>query len=148
MAVAHSVHEAAARRLATIAQRYTAQRRALVETLASSPRPLTVPEIVAAAPQLPQSSAYRTVTVLIEAGVVRRIAGADDHGRFELAEAISGHHHHLVCVVCGRVEDVAPSPRLERAIGQMVATVASEQGFVIDEHRLDLVGVCTACHTT
>lgn len=145
MAVAPSVHDAVTRRLAQVEQRYTPQRRALVEVLAGSPRPLTVPEIVAAAPQLPQSSAYRTITVLTEAGVVRRVAGADDHGRFELAEEISGHHHHLVCMACGRVEDVAPSPRLELALRDMADTVAGEQGFVIDEHRLDLVGVCADC---
>jgi len=48
----------------------------------------------------------------MEIGVVRRVAGADDHGRFELAEELSGHHHHLVCARCGKVEDVHPSPRL------------------------------------
>lgn len=145
MVVSPSVHEAATRRLQAIDQRYTAQRRVVVETLASSTRPLTVPEILAAAPQLPQSSLYRTVTALIDAGVLRRVAGADDHGRFELAEEMSGHHHHLVCVVCGRVEDVSPSPRLERVLAEMVATVAAEQGFSIDEHRLDLMGVCAGC---
>lgn len=145
MAVAPSVHDAVASRLAQVDQRYTPLRRALVETLAVTPRPLTVPEIVAAAPQLPQSSAYRNVTVLMEAGVVRRVAGADDHGRFELAEEISGHHHHLVCMTCGSVEDVSPSPALERALRAMAGTVAAEQGFLIDEHRLDLVGTCAAC---
>jgi len=106
------VHDEIARRLAGDDQRYTRLRRALVETLAASGRPLTIPEILAATPNLPQSSAYRNVTTLMDAGVVRRVAGTDDHGRFELAEGFSGHHHHLVCATCGKVDDIRASPRL------------------------------------
>lgn len=140
-----SLHEAIALRLAGLEQRYTASRRKLVETLASAGRPLTVPEIVAATPRLPQSSAYRNVTALMEVGVIRRVPGTDDHGRFELAEELSGHHHHLVCAGCGKVEDVRPSDRLERALGEAARSVADEQGYEITEHRLDLLGVCPGC---
>src|ERR1035438_3658842 len=84
--IARSVHEAVSLRLAGVDQRYTHLRKVLVETLAAAGRPLTIPEIVASAPELPQSSAYRNMTALIDVGVVRRVAGADDHGRFELTE--------------------------------------------------------------
>ncbi len=146
VALAPTPHDAVALRLAGLDQRYTPLRRVLVETLASSPRPLTMPEILAAAPELPQSSAYRNVTTLIEAGVVRRVTGTDEHGRYELAEEISGHHHHLVCAACGRVEDVSPSPRLERALGDAARIVADEQGYQVIEHRVDLLGLCPSCH--
>jgi hypothetical protein len=39
---------------------------------------LTVPDLVALHPDVPQSSAHRNVTALMEVGVVRRVAGADD----------------------------------------------------------------------
>ncbi len=139
------VHEAVGLRLAGLDQRYTSLRRVLVETLAQAGRPLTVPEILAAAPELPQSSVYRNVTALIEVGVVRRVAGTDDHGRFELAEELLGHHHHLACASCGQVRDVHPSPRLERALGEAARAVAEEQGYDVTEHRLDLLGLCPDC---
>ncbi|MHB8329025.1 MAG: Fur family transcriptional regulator [Acidimicrobiales bacterium] len=145
MALAPSVHDAVALRLAGLEQRYTRLRRVLVETLATAGRPLTMPEILASAPQLPQSSAYRNITALGDAGVVRRVAGTDDHGRFELAEDLSGHHHHLVCGACGRIEDVRPSPRLERALGEAMRAVAGQQGYDVAEHRLDMVGRCPDC---
>lgn len=132
-------------RLSTLDQRYTTSRRVLVETLAASARPLTIPEVISAAPELPQSSAYRNVTTLIDAGIVRRVAGADDHGRFELSEEFSGHHHHLVCATCGKVEDVHPSPRLERALGDAVRAVAEQQGYRVTEHRVELLGLCPDC---
>ena len=139
------VHETVSLRLAAADQRYTVSRRVLVETLAATGRPLTIPEILAASPQLCQSSAYRNVTALIDAGVVRRVATSEDHWRVELAEEIAGHHHHLVCRVCGRVEDVPPSPTLERALGETARLVAGRTGFVVNEHRLDLVGTCATC---
>ncbi len=143
--LARSVHEAVSLRLATVDQRYTHLRRVLVETLAAAARPLTIPEILASAPELPQSSAYRNMTALIDVGVVRRVVGADDHGRFELAEELSGHHHHFVCATCGKVEDVHPSPKLERALGEAARAVAEEQGYQVTEHELDLLGLCPEC---
>ena len=145
MAVSRSVHEGVSLRLATVDQRYTHMRRILVETLAAAGRPLTVPEILASAPELPQSSAYRNMTTLIDVGVVRRVAGSDDHGRFELAEELSGHHHHFVCARCGKVEDVHPSPKLERALGEAARAVAEEQRYEVTAHQLDLFGVCPDC---
>ena len=140
------LHDAVALRLARLEQRYTKMRQALVETLAGAGRPLTIPEILAATPELPQSSAYRNITALIEAGVARRVTGTDDHGRFELAEELSGqHHHHLVCEQCGKVDDVAPSPRLERALAEAARAAAEEQGYSVTDHRFDLVGVCPDC---
>jgi Fe2+ or Zn2+ uptake regulation protein len=145
VSVPQSVHEQVALRLGGVEQRYTPLRRALVATLAEAGRPLSIREILAASSDLPQSSAYRNVTVLIEAGVVRRLAGVDDHGRFELAEELAGHHHHLACGSCGKVEDVTPSPRLERAMAEAARLVAEEQGYDVIGHQFDLVGVCPAC---
>jgi Fur family transcriptional regulator, ferric uptake regulator len=140
-----SVHDEVAILLARVEQRYTALRRALVETLAAAGRPVTIPEIILTTPELTQSSAYRNITVLIEAGAVRRVSGADDHGRFELGEDLSGHHHHLVCHSCGVVADVRPSPRLERALAEAARAVEEEDAFSVTDHRFDFVGLCSDC---
>ena len=142
------VHEQAAVRLAGQEQRYTPVRRALVDTLAAAGRPLSIREIQAASGDLPQSSAYRNVTALIEAGVVRRVTGVDDHGRFELAEELAGHHHHLACRRCGTVEDIAPSLRLEQAMAEAARVVAEEHGYEVLGHQVDLVGTCPDCRRT
>jgi Fe2+ or Zn2+ uptake regulation protein len=114
--------------------------------LAAADRPLSVPDILAAsAAGLPQSSVYRNLTVLAEAGVVRRVVGTDEHARFELAEDLAEHHHHLLCILCGSVIDVSAAPRLERALSEAARLAAEEVGFEVTEHRIDLVGVCTNC---
>jgi Fe2+ or Zn2+ uptake regulation protein len=144
MTLPPGVHDEIARRLAEYDQRYTRLRKSLITTMADARRPLTIPEILAVTPNLPQSSAYRNITALMDVGVVRRVNGSDDHGRFELAEDLSGHHHHLVCANCGKVDDIPPSPRLERALAE-ATRAAEEQGYGVTEHRFDLVGVCPDC---
>jgi Fe2+ or Zn2+ uptake regulation protein len=140
------IHDEAALRLAALDQRYTSNRREIVQVLAAADRPLTLPEIVDVAPSVPVSSAYRSLTVLADAHVVRRVAGTDDTGRFELAEDLSGqHHHHLICSNCGTVVDVAASPRLERALDEAAKAAAEESDFEVHEHRIDLVGRCSDC---
>lgn len=140
------LQEQVERRLAAVEQRLTSGRRELVDVLERADRPLTVPDIVqAAASTLPQSSVYRNLTVLLDAGVVRRLQGPDDLARFELSEDLAGHHHHLLCSSCGSVTDVRAAPKLEKALSEAARLAADEVGFEVTEHRIDLVGRCAAC---
>jgi len=140
------VHREVAHRLAGMEQRYTEGRRELIATLAAAVRPLSVPEILEVTTALPQSSAYRHLAVLIEAGVVARIATGSDQARFELSERLSGdHHHHLVCGSCGTVIDVDAFPRLERALDAAARLAEEESDFQVTGHEIDLVGQCARC---
>jgi len=139
------LHETAAQRVAAVDQRYTTSRRALVQALLEAGRPLTMTEVLAGATGMPQSSAYRNLTVLCDAGVARRLPGMDDFGRFELAEDLAGHHHHVLCNSCGTLVDFAASARLELALAEASRQVAEETGYVITGHRLDFDGRCPSC---
>jgi Fe2+ or Zn2+ uptake regulation protein len=139
------LHGTASVRLKGIHQRYTRGRQALVEVLAAAERPLSIPEIVSADRSVPQSSVYRNLTVLEQAGVVAKVQGGDEFSRFELAEDLTRHHHHLVCVACGSVDDYTVPPRFERSMVKTLEEVAAETGFRAEFHRLDLVGVCARC---
>ncbi len=139
------VRDTVAARLHDVGQRLTANREVLLATLTSAPRPLTIPEILDERPGLAQSSVYRNLVVLEEAGVVHRVVGADEFARWELAEDLAGHHHHLICATCGRVEDVPASARLERSVAAAAAAITRTTGFRTQHHRLDLVGVCATC---
>lgn len=132
-------------RLRAAGQRYTNGRRALVDRLRAAGQPLSIPELLDAPPRLPQSTAYRNLTVLEQAGVVHRIVSSDDFARFELAEDLTEHHHHLICVRCGSVEDFTASAGLERSLGRAADEIASTTGFTPDRHRLDLIGTCSDC---
>lgn len=139
------LHVAVADRLRGDGQRYTSQRRTLVDVLESADRPLTIPEIVRSHPDLPQSSVYRNLAILERAGAVHRVVTADEFARFELAEDLAGHHHHLICSTCGAVADVTIPQPVERAISDTLRTVAGAHAFLPETHRLDLIGVCPDC---
>ena len=143
---ANDVHKLAANRLAAHSQRYTHNRRLLVEVLIGSAGPLTIAGILAEGDELAQSSAYRNLVLLEEAGVVHRIITSDDHARFELSEDITGqHHHHLICDRCGMIYDITLPPAVEQELESSLAGEANQLGFHGDHHRVDLVGICNDC---
>lgn len=117
--------------------RSTRQRRLLTELVASRQRAFTAEELWAAAREagspVSLATVYRTLSLLEESQLVRRL----DRGRFIPCEP--GHHHHLVCVSCGAVEETnlcaAPS----------LAEVRRRHGFVVQRHDADLYGVCGDC---
>ncbi|MDP9403713.1 MAG: transcriptional repressor [Actinomycetota bacterium] len=144
--MAHEIHDTVAELLARAGQRYTPVRRATVDALSGAARPVTIVDILDTADaKLAQSSVYRTLTVLEEAGVVHRLPGPVGFARYELAESLTEHHHHLVCVSCGTVEDLPASSRLEKTVAMAAAEVTADTGFKLHGHRLDLVGLCARC---
>ncbi len=94
---------------------------------------------------MPLSSLYRTLIVLAEAGVLDRSYDGEGMARYELAEWLLGHHHHLVCVECGAVEDIQIAPDIEGEVGCLVERIASGSGYAVTGHRIDIEGVCRSC---
>ncbi len=140
------LHATAADRLRSDDQRYTIQRRALVELMVAQDQPLTIPQLLERQPGLAQSSAYRNLAVLERAGVVHRIVTSDEFARYELAEDLTHHdHHHLICSSCGDVTDFEVSEAMEEELESALVKVARRTGFRVSAHRLDLVGTCPAC---
>jgi Fe2+ or Zn2+ uptake regulation protein len=81
---------------------------------------------------------YRTLDLLARLGFVRRIHAED--GCRGYATANHGHRHHLVCRGCGAAiefEGCDLSAFLDR--------LCRKTGFIVEEHLLELVGLCSAC---
>src|SRR5208282_1980317 len=142
---ADEFHGVAEQRLRRVDQRYTSGRRAIIELLVNVGHPVSIGDIAERLPGLPRSSAYRHLTDLQAAGLVRRVAASDEFTRFELAEDLTEHHHHLLCMRCGKVTDVTPSAAFERQVTVTVDELAAAEGFEPQSHRLDVLGLCAAC---
>ena len=138
-------HTLVADRLRRGRQRYTGGRRALVTRLLGAGRPLTIAELLRADEGWSQSSLYRNLGVLESCGVVTRLPSTDGVARFEVAEELSHHHHHLVCSSCGRLDDVELPDRVEATLHAVTAEAGAALGYEVDEHRLELIGRCSAC---
>ena len=139
------IDQIAASQLRSIDQRYTKNRRQLISILSNETKPLTINQILEIDSGLAQSSVYRNLAVLEEAGLVVRIITNDDHAHYELAEQILDHHHHIICSPCGEILDFHLSEKIEKALESSLKEIADNFGFSIDKHRLDLLGTCGDC---
>jgi len=129
--LAPALHDAVALRLEQTGQRCTPTRTAVCEVLAGAGRPLTIPEILDLDPALAQSSVYRNLVVLEQAGIVHRIVTNAEFARFELTG-----------------EDAPAVDAVEQAVHRAIAEVERAAGFRTTGHRIDLVGLCRACGET
>lgn len=132
-------------RLRLVHQRYTPQRRKIIEVLANVRHPLTIQDIRRHSNGLAQSSVYRNLVVLEEFGILTKVVTNGDIGRYELAEDLTGHHHHLICSQCGVVRDVVVPESLENDIDRVLRALSRREGFSLDHHRLDVFGRCSKC---
>lgn len=84
------------------------------------------------------ATVYRTLQTLAgddEVDVLRT-----DDGEQVYRRCSSGHHHHLVCRVCGKAVEVE-GPTVER----WAAAVSAQHGFTQVEHTFEIVGTCADC---
>ena len=140
------LHDDVAELLRSGDHRYTSGRRRVVSTLSASDGPVTIPQILELDASLAQSSVYRNLAILEEVGAVSRIVTHDDHARYELAEALTDHHHHhLICSDCGLVRDFELSADFEQTLDKALQRTGRSNKFRVDAHRLDLIGTCADC---
>jgi Fe2+ or Zn2+ uptake regulation protein len=144
-AVMPDLHLTVASRLRESRERYTQNRRSLVQLLGDASQPLAIRDILDAGGGLAQSSVYRNLVVLERAGVVRRLQGPDEFARYELEEDLTHHHHHVVCSSCGAVRDFTTSSGLERTLRRVVDEASRQTGYALDRHTLDVFGLCKNC---
>lgn len=126
--------------------RYTRGRRIVTDALAAADGPRSASELFAElGGTIPLSSLYRSLAVLEDAGVVAPHHGTKGLTRYELAEWLSGHHHHVVCVECGGVDDVRLSGPAERELETLVNQVAMAAGLDAAGHSLEIDVRCGGC---
>lgn len=132
-------------RLAEHEMRYTTGRRAIVTALRAIGAPVTLPNLLSYSGEITQSSAYRNLSLMEEAGVVRRLVHGADHAFFELAEELTEHHHHLICQKCGSVEDFTLDQELEQLLDAAFDRVARAAAATPSSHLIDVFVVCSDC---
>ena len=139
------IDQLATTQLNSINQRYTTNHRKLIGILQEATKPITINQILESNSDLAQSSVYRNLAVLEQAGLIVRIITNEDHAHYELAEHILDHHHHIICSPCGEILDFHLSAKIEKALEESLQKIADDFGFSIDRHRLDLLGTCGDC---
>ena len=88
-------------------------------------------------PRISLGTVYRNLKQLAEAGLIREIVAGEQSIRFD---GNTGPHHHVRCVACGRVNDLAIhlDTRREQA-------AARAMDFQVLGHHVEIQGLCPAC---
>ncbi|MBT2969516.1 MAG: ferric iron uptake transcriptional regulator [gamma proteobacterium symbiont of Ctena orbiculata] len=81
------------------------------------------------------ATVYRVLTQFETAGLVTRHNFEGGHAVFELDRG--GHHDHMVCVVCGKVEEF-----IDPTIEKRQREIAKSHGFEMVDHSLIIYGHC------
>lgn len=137
-----SNREALANNLRHNQRKLTRPRRAVLEVIAEAQQHLTPAEVYREAkaryPRLGLTTVYRTLDLLVEMGCVRRIHRDDGCRSYACHGAC--HSHHLVCSGCGRAVEFA-----DCNLGELVKALQLRTGFVIENHILEMIGLCPNC---
>lgn len=122
--------------------RLTAPRRSLAALIASRVGHFTATELVTEARArrlgVGRATIFRTLEMLEELGGVERLDLPSGEHTYVVCEP--AHHHHVVCSRCGRTDEID-----DAGLRTVVREVARRTGYRVDEHRLELFGLCPAC---
>ena len=123
--------------------RLTPQRRAIFERVFDTHEHFTAEELFGwikdDGGRGSRATVYRTLALLVEGGFLETL----DVGQGELHyEHVLGHKHHdhMVCVVCGRIEEF-----VDERIEALQEEACRAKGFEMESHNLRLFGRCKTC---
>jgi len=122
--------------------RLTEPRRSLATLIAEQEGHFTAAHLVEAAREqrldVGRATVFRTLEVLEDLGAVERLdLPSGEHAYVGCEPA---HHHHVVCSRCGRTDGIE-----DAGLRAVVADIARRTGYRVDEHRLELFGLCPSC---
>ncbi len=121
----------------------TRQRDIILDCFLSSDRHMSIEELYLKLrtkhPNIGYATVYRTLKLFAESGIAREIHFGDGQTRYEHV-AEGEHHDHLVCTRCGTIAEFE-----NEAIEKLQDEVAASYGFLIENHKLELYGMCAKC---
>lgn len=126
--------------------KFTIQREVILEMLYSSDEHLT-PEslhhlIQEKHPDLNTGIAtvYRTLSLLEDSDMVTSLSFGAQGKKYELGA--KDHHDHIICTKCGTISEF-----VDDDIESRQQKIAEELGFIMQEHSMQIYGICQPCQT-
>ena len=127
--------------LTTKGLRLTRERAIIVEDVFSQHEHFESEELVTrlAERRVSRSTVYRTLSLLEEAGLLRKVARPHDR---EVYEHDYGYpqHDHFICNKCGTLVEFR-----NQSISDVLEQEAAQHGFRMTGHRLEVYGTCDRC---
>ena len=130
--------EAISLRLEALGHRVTPSRRAVIAAVLEQSDLFTVEDLLHQCSNAGRATVFRTIRLLTDVGTVCRVLLEDGSLRYRVSQR--GHHHHLVCTSCGRVQDLD-----DCSVADVARDLSRQSGYEIDGHWLEFYGRCQPC---
>jgi Fur family ferric uptake transcriptional regulator len=121
----------------------TRQRERILTSFISAGRHLSAEELYHIVkkndPRIGFATVYRTLKLLANAGLADERRFEDGITRYE-HNASRSHHDHLICTKCGKIVEFE-----NEQIESLQQVVAKKKGFLVQNHKLELYGLCADC---
>lgn len=130
--------------------RITLPRRVILDVLAKTEDHLLAKEIYLkinkAHPDIGLTTVYRTLDLLVGMNIVNKFEFGEGQSRYELAWEYKEHHHHLVCMACGKIIDYHDFITDEiQFFNRIQRSLSKKYQFSIDNHEVYFYGKCRDC---
>ena len=121
----------------------TKQRRSVLKAFLDCKNHVSVEELYAIVskvePKIGLATVYRTLALLTKSGLALEMDFGDGQKRYEHSYK-HAHHDHMVCTECGKIIEF-----IHPLIEKYQEEVATQNGFKVTSHKLDLFGLCNDC---
>jgi len=88
-------------------------------------------------PDLSMGTVYRNIGILVEQGLISRIAFGST---FDRLDAKVAPHYHFICEQCGAIHDLDVAPNKD-----ILGRISPPKGFEVRRHEIELYGLCAKC---
>ena len=131
--------------------RWTVPREVILNLLSRSSGHMSAKDIYASLysmyPGIGLTTIYRTLELLHRLGFVHKVTTSNGQSRYELrSEDKKEHHHHLICIKCGKIIDYRDFVQEElELVKKTEEALAKKHNFLIKDHNIEFVGLCEKC---
>lgn len=127
----------------------TKKRQAILEVLRSTNEHLTAENIYFILKRknikIGLATVYRTLDLFYHNGIVNKIDIGDGTTRYEYVDKERVHHHHLVCIKCGKIMEYTDEKE-EEFLEALSKRIKEKYEFTVLSHEIYLYGICKECN--
>lgn len=109
----------------------------IIKILSTALKPIDVETLIEKL-KVNKTTIYRQIDKLLLRNLIVDVEFGDGKKRYELKSL--GHHHHLICKKCGKLEDVTIDEE------SILKQIKVKSGFKIESHSLEFFGFCNNCN--
>lgn len=91
-------------------------------------------------PEIGLATVYRTLDLLADLDILQKISFDDGRARYEFNDVDVHHHHHLICLRCGKVSEFE-----DDLLESLETVIAKRTDFEVVDHQLKVYGFCRDC---